>query len=108
MLVRHINVLVLQCAFAACPIVTPALTLKVFAHLLFCNPLFSLLPLASLGPLRLGYYTMHYFFASQSAHVGALYPAFLSMMVASGAPPALAALTLAFNTNLFGGDHSCN
>lgn len=40
---------------------------------------------------------------TQSAHVGALYPAFLSMMIASGAPPALAALTLAFNTNLFGG-----
>jgi len=55
------------------------------------------------GLLHFGYYTMHYFFASQSAHVGALYPAFLSMMVASGAPPALAALTLAFNTNLFGG-----
>ena len=53
--------------------------------------------------LHLGYYLMHYFFASQSAHVGALYPAFLSMMIASGAPPALAALTLAFNTNLFGG-----
>lgn len=55
------------------------------------------------GLLHFGYYAMHYFFASQSAHVGALYPAFLSMMIASGAPPPLAALTLAFNTNLFGG-----
>ena len=49
------------------------------------------------------YFIMHYFFASQSAHVGALYPAFLSMMLASGTPPMLAALTLGFNTNLFGG-----
>jgi DASS family divalent anion:Na+ symporter len=58
---------------------------------------------AAFGALHLGYYLMHYFFASQSAHVGALYPAFLAMMISSGAPPALAALTLAFNTNLFGG-----
>lgn len=49
------------------------------------------------------YFIMHYFFASQSAHVGALYPAFLSMMLASGTPPMLAALSLGFNTNLFGG-----
>ena len=49
------------------------------------------------------YFIMHYFFASQSAHVGALYPAFLSMMLASGVPPMLAALSLGFNTNLFGG-----
>ena len=53
--------------------------------------------------LHFGYFIMHYFFASQSAHVGALYPAFLSMMLASGTPPMLAALTLGFNTNLFGG-----
>ena len=59
--------------------------------------------LQAFGLLHFGYYAMHYFFASQSAHVGALYPAFLSMMIASGAPPPLAALTLAFNTNLFGG-----
>jgi len=55
------------------------------------------------GLLHFGYFIMHYFFASQSAHVGALYPAFLSMMLASGAPPMLAAISLAFNTNLFGG-----
>jgi hypothetical protein len=90
--------------------------------------------MSAFGILHLGYYFMHYFFASQSAHVGALYPAravqvdpikptlkapgtkrlklkhdkllssfavnfnlrrydpaFLSMMLASGAPPALAA-----------------
>ena len=55
------------------------------------------------GLLHFGYFIMHYFFASQSAHVGALYPAFLSMLIASGAPPMLAAVSLAFNTNLFGG-----
>jgi DASS family divalent anion:Na+ symporter len=53
--------------------------------------------------LHFGYFIMHYFFASQSAHVGALYPAFLSMLIASGTPPMLAAFSLAFNTNLFGG-----
>ena len=52
--------------------------------------------------LHLGYFALHYLFASQTAHVGALYSAFLGMMLASGAPPVLAALTLAFNTNLFG------
>ena len=47
------------------------------------------------------YFIMHYFFAC-SPRTGALYPAFLSMMRAS-APPMLTALTLGFNTNLFGG-----
>eukprot|EP00873_Tetraselmis_striata_P037103 jgi/Tetstr1/457367/TSEL_043970.t1 len=55
------------------------------------------------GILHVGYYILHYFFASQTAHVGALYTAFLGMMMAAGAPPVLAALTLGFNTNLFGG-----
>ena len=57
----------------------------------------------SFAVLHFGYFIMHYFFASQSAHVGELYPAFLSMLIASGTPIKLAALTLAFNTNLFGG-----
>mmetsp|Transcript_33071 Transcript_33071/g.72108 ORF Transcript_33071/g.72108 Transcript_33071/m.72108 type:complete len:555 (-) Transcript_33071:90-1754(-) len=57
---------------------------------------------AAFGLLHLGYFVLHYLFASQTAHVGALYSAFLGMMLASGAPPVLAALTLAFNTNLFG------
>jgi DASS family divalent anion:Na+ symporter len=59
--------------------------------------------LQAFGTLHFGYFIMHYFFASQSAHVGALYPAFLTMLIASGCPPTLAALSLAFNTNLFGG-----
>ena len=36
------------------------------------------------GLLNLVYFGLHYMFASQTAHVGALYAAFLAMMVASG------------------------
>ena len=49
------------------------------------------------------YFVMHYLIASQTAHVAALYTAFLSIMIAAGVPPVLGALTLAFNNNLFGG-----
>jgi divalent anion:Na+ symporter, DASS family len=52
--------------------------------------------------LNVIYYFLHYLFASQTAHVGALFTAFTAMMVASGVPPVLAALSLALNTNLFG------
>lgn len=52
--------------------------------------------------LNVLYYLLHYFFASQTAHVGALYTAFLAMMTATGVPGVLAALSLALNTNLFG------
>lgn len=48
------------------------------------------------------YFFIHYLFASQTAHVGALYSAFLAMHLASKVPGLLAALALAFNTNLFG------
>jgi di/tricarboxylate transporter len=34
------------------------------------------------------YFGLHYMFASQTAHVGALYAAFLAMMLAAGAAPA--------------------
>jgi len=53
--------------------------------------------------LHVFYFFLHYFFASQSAHVGALYPAFLTLLLASGVPPPLAALSLAFNTDNMGG-----
>ena len=53
--------------------------------------------------LHLAYFLSHYMFASQSAHVGALYGAFLAMMIAGGVPPKLAAISLAMNTNVFGG-----
>ena len=53
--------------------------------------------------LHVFYFFLHYFFASQSAHVGALYPAFLALLLQAGIPPQLAALSLAFNTNNIGG-----
>jgi len=52
--------------------------------------------------LNLAYFGAHYIFASQTAHVGALYAGFCAMMLASGVPPVMAALSLAINTNLFG------
>jgi DASS family divalent anion:Na+ symporter len=52
--------------------------------------------------LHASYFAIHYFFASQTAQVAALSTAFLAMMLASGVPPMLAGLTMAFHTNLFG------
>ncbi|XP_052195591.1 dicarboxylate transporter 2.1, chloroplastic-like isoform X2 [Diospyros lotus] len=57
---------------------------------------------AALCILQAAYFFIHYLFASQTAHVGALYPAFLAMHLASKVPGLLAALALAYNTNLFG------
>ncbi|KAG6711042.1 hypothetical protein I3842_05G034300 [Carya illinoinensis] len=54
------------------------------------------------GVLQASYFLIHYLFASQTGHVGALYSAFLAMHLAAGVPGVLAALTLAYNTNLFG------
>jgi len=53
--------------------------------------------------LSLIYFYTHYFFASMTAHVSAMYSAFLALSIALGAPPMLAALVLAFFSNLFGG-----
>ena len=58
---------------------------------------------SSMALLHLAYFAVHYLFASQTAQVGALYVAFLAMMTQAGAPPILAALSLSFSTNLFGG-----
>lgn len=52
--------------------------------------------------LQGSYFFIHYLFASQTGHVGALYSAFLAMHLAAGVPGVLAALALAYNTNLFG------
>lgn len=57
---------------------------------------------ASLALLSGAYYLLHYLFASQTAHVGALFAAFLAMMLAAGVPPLLATLVLGFLSNLFG------
>ncbi len=53
--------------------------------------------------LSLIYFYSHYFFASNVAHVGAMYAPLLIVAIALGTPPELAALTLAFFSNLFGG-----
>lgn len=49
------------------------------------------------------YFYTHYFFASSVAHIGAMYAPLLIVSVALGTPPELAALTLAFFSNLYGG-----
>ncbi len=51
--------------------------------------------------LVLCYLYSHYLFASQTAHVSAMYAAFLSVAIAAGTPPMLAALVLGFFSNLF-------
>lgn len=63
---------------------------------------FSLSWPAAFGILQASYFLIHYLFASQTGHVGALYSAFLAMHLAAGVPGVLAALALAYNTNLFG------
>ncbi|BDU74649.1 anion permease [Mesoterricola silvestris] len=50
--------------------------------------------------LCLTYFYAHYFFASMTAHVGAMYAAFLGVSITLGAPPMLAALVLCFFSNL--------
>jgi DASS family divalent anion:Na+ symporter len=51
--------------------------------------------------LSLVYFYAHYFFASNTTHVTAMYAPFLAVALAIGAPPLLAALLLAFFSNLF-------
>lgn len=63
---------------------------------------FSLSWPAAFGVLQAAYFFIHYLFASQTGHVGALYSAFLAMHIAAGVPGILAALALGYNTNLFG------
>ncbi|KAI0495512.1 hypothetical protein KFK09_021813 [Dendrobium nobile] len=63
---------------------------------------FSLSWPVAFAVLQGSYFLIHYLFASQTGHVGALYSAFLAMHLAAGVPGVLAALALAYNTNLFG------
>lgn len=56
--------------------------------------------LAALVALILVYVYSHYAFASLTAHVTAMFPAFFALAVAQGAPPILAALVLGFFGNL--------
>jgi DASS family divalent anion:Na+ symporter len=53
--------------------------------------------------LALVYFYSHYFFASATAHVSAMYLPFLAVAMSVGTPPILAALVLGFFSNLFGG-----
>jgi len=48
----------------------------------------------------LAYFFLHYCFASMSAHVTALFPAFGAVGIATGAPPLLVILVLAYFTHL--------
>lgn len=50
--------------------------------------------------LTIVYLYAHYAFASLTAHITAMYPAFIAVAVAAGAPPYLVALALAFMSNL--------
>ncbi|MDJ0338970.1 DASS family sodium-coupled anion symporter [Cryobacterium sp. PH31-O1] len=52
--------------------------------------------------LTLVYFYAHYFFASNTAQIVAMYAIFLGAAIAAGAPPMFAALTLGFIGNLFG------
>jgi DASS family divalent anion:Na+ symporter len=80
--------------------------LGVISH--FANTVGQQLVAANLGwqsvfvLLNAAYFVLHYMFASQTAHVGALYSAFLAMMLSTGVPGVLAALTLGVMSNLFG------
>lgn len=53
--------------------------------------------------LSLVYFYSHYFFASNTAHVGAMFPAFLMVAIGLGVPPTFAILVLAFSSSLMGG-----
>jgi DASS family divalent anion:Na+ symporter len=57
----------------------------------------------ALAVLVLVYFYIHYAFASLTAQVTALYAAFLTAALATGAPPMLAALPLAYFSNLNAG-----
>ncbi len=65
-------------------------------------PLFSGIGwIGGLLGLSLTYFYTHYFFASLTAHVSAMYAPFLAVAIGLGAPPLLAALVLAYFSSLF-------
>lgn len=59
--------------------------------------------LAAFSILGLIYFYSHYLFASNTAHVGAMYPAFLMVAIGFGTPPIFAILVFAFFSSLMGG-----
>jgi len=56
--------------------------------------------LPALVAVIVAYTYVHYGFASMTAHISALYPAFLMLAMANGAPALVAALALAYFSNL--------
>jgi DASS family divalent anion:Na+ symporter len=67
------------------------------------NSLAGWMWISALIVLMLVYFYSHYGFASTTAHVTAMFPAFLAVAVAVKAPPYLAALTLGFFSALNAG-----
>jgi DASS family divalent anion:Na+ symporter len=59
--------------------------------------------MAGFALLSIVYFYSHYFFASNVAHVGSMYPPFFLLAIALGTPIMLAALVLGFFSSLFGG-----
>lgn len=59
--------------------------------------------LAAFAILTLVYFYSHYLFASNTAHVVAMYAVFVGAAIATGAPPLFSALVFGFIGNLFGG-----
>ena len=53
--------------------------------------------------MSLVYFYSHYFFASNTAHLTAMFSAFLAAALSIGAPPFLTVLILGFTSSLFGG-----
>lgn len=58
--------------------------------------------IAALVVLGVVYFLSHYVFASATAHVSAMYSAFLAVCIAAGAPPLAAAMLLGCFSNLMG------
>lgn len=55
----------------------------------------------ALALLVIIYFFIHYMFASATAHISAMYAAFLAAAIAVGAPPVFAALILGYVSNIF-------
>lgn len=55
---------------------------------------------AAMAILLVIFFYTHYFFASLTAHITSLYPAFVAVSIASGAPPMLSCLLFAFIATL--------
>ncbi len=57
--------------------------------------------ITALFGLAIIYFYSHYFFASNTAHIAAMYGAFLAVAIVCGAPPLISALLLGFFSSLF-------